>query len=163
MSRKTFLICSCLPSFIRLLDKRRALRCEPRGQSDRDHRIRAVVLDAVNLRDAMQPREQFALLRRQAQLAGDGTGAGKFPHLFQQRRDAFAGVDGDEERPRKMAAQPMKLRIETVRNSTTITALARDWNSPVPVGTLALINAVAPTASIPAGSLVKRVTGEAIR
>lgn len=62
--------------------------------------------------------------------------------------------------PRILGAQPMRLRVETVRQATTIATLAREWNSPVKAETLALINAVSLTATIPPGTLVKRVTGE---
>jgi len=54
----------------------------------------------------------------------------------------------------------MRLRIETLRRASTITNLSREWNSPVKAETLALINAVSLTETIPAGAQVKRVTGE---
>ncbi len=63
---------------------------------------------------------------------------------------------------RILAVQPMRLRIEPLRSPATITALSREWNSPVKPETLALINAVSLTESIPAGTLVKRVTGEKV-
>lgn len=63
---------------------------------------------------------------------------------------------------RILAVQPMRLRIETLRSPATITALSREWNSPVKPETLALINAVSLTESIPAGTLVKRATGEKV-
>ena len=61
---------------------------------------------------------------------------------------------------RILAVQPMRLRIETLRQASTITNLAREWNSPVKAETLALINAVSLSQAIPAGTQVKRVTGE---
>ena len=64
---------------------------------------------------------------------------------------------------RILAAQPLRLRIETLRQASTVSTLAREWNSPVKPETLALINAVSLTESIPAGALVKRVTGEKIQ
>ncbi|MEO8499549.1 MAG: M48 family metalloprotease [Vicinamibacteria bacterium] len=64
---------------------------------------------------------------------------------------------------RILAAQPMRLKIETLRQASTITNLAREWNSPVKVETLALINARSLTESIPAGTQVKRVVGEQVR
>jgi predicted Zn-dependent protease len=64
---------------------------------------------------------------------------------------------------RILSAQPLQLKIETVRSATTIANLARDWNPPVDLATLALINAVSPTETIPAGTLVKRVVGEKIQ
>ncbi|MBX7185832.1 MAG: M48 family metalloprotease [Vicinamibacteria bacterium] len=62
--------------------------------------------------------------------------------------------------PRVLAVQPMRLRIETLRQPATISNLAREWNSPVKPETLALINAVSLTEALPAGRQVKRVTGE---
>lgn len=64
---------------------------------------------------------------------------------------------------RILSVQPMRLRIETIRSATTLANLARDWNSPVKVETLALINGVAPNASLAPGRLVKRVTGESLQ
>ena len=64
---------------------------------------------------------------------------------------------------RILAAQPMRLRIETLRSASTIGNLARDWNSPVKAETLALINAVSLTEPIAAGARVKRVIGERIQ
>lgn len=61
---------------------------------------------------------------------------------------------------RILSAQPLRLKIETVRASTTLSRLSRDWNSPVDVATLALINAVTPEQTLSAGTLVKRVVGE---
>ena len=78
-------------------------------------------------------------------------------------KQAFAGWIRSFERltdQRLLSAQPMRLRIETLRQASTITKLARDWNSPVKAETLALINAVSLTEAIPAGTQVKRVTGE---
>lgn len=63
---------------------------------------------------------------------------------------------------RILGLQPMRLKIETLRSPTSISTLARQWNSPVKPETLALINAVSLTEPIPAGTLVKRVVGEAI-
>lgn len=65
--------------------------------------------------------------------------------------------------PRILAVQPMRLKIETLRQPATILALAREWNSPVKAETLALINAVSLTATIPAGTQVKRVMGEKVQ
>jgi predicted Zn-dependent protease len=65
--------------------------------------------------------------------------------------------------PRILAAQPMRLKIETLRQPATIAALAREWNSPVKAETLALINAVSLTERIPAGTQVKRITGEKVQ
>ncbi|MBK5256704.1 MAG: M48 family metalloprotease [Vicinamibacteria bacterium] len=65
--------------------------------------------------------------------------------------------------PRILAAQPLRLKIETVRSATTIADLSRAWKSPVKVETLALINAVEINQTIPAGTLVKRVVGEIIQ
>jgi predicted Zn-dependent protease len=59
--------------------------------------------------------------------------------------------------------QPMRLKLESTPRPTTITNLARDWNSPVKPETLALINAVSLTETIPSGTLVKRVTGEKVQ
>ena len=64
---------------------------------------------------------------------------------------------------RILSVQPMQLRIETLRSAATISSLARDWGSPVKAETLALINAVTLTASIPAGTQVKRVVGEKVQ
>ena len=64
---------------------------------------------------------------------------------------------------RTLSAQPLRLRIETLRSPATLSSLARDWNSPVTGETLALINAVALNQSIPAGTLVKRVVGEKVQ
>ena len=64
---------------------------------------------------------------------------------------------------RILAARPMRLKIETLRQASTISNLAREWNSPVKAETLALINAVSLTESIPARTLVKRVTGEKVQ
>ena len=61
---------------------------------------------------------------------------------------------------RALSVQPMRLRIETLRQASTLASLAREWNSPIKAETLALINAVSLTETIPAGTLVKRVTGE---
>jgi len=61
---------------------------------------------------------------------------------------------------RLLSAQPMRLKIETVRSLTTMANLARDWNSPVKAESLALINAVSLSESLPSGTLVKRVVGE---
>ncbi len=65
--------------------------------------------------------------------------------------------------PRILAVRPMHIRIETLRAASTISNLGHEWNSPVKVETLALINAVTLTESIPAGSKVKRVVGERIQ
>jgi predicted Zn-dependent protease len=62
--------------------------------------------------------------------------------------------------PRVLSIQPMRLRIETLRQPATIANLAREWNSPVKAETLALINAVSLTDVMPAGRQVKRVIGE---
>jgi predicted Zn-dependent protease len=64
---------------------------------------------------------------------------------------------------RILAVQPLHLRIETLRSPATISSLARDWNSPVKPETLALINAVSLSESIPVGSQVKRVVGERLQ
>ena len=64
---------------------------------------------------------------------------------------------------RILSARPMRLKIETLRQASTISNLAREWNSPVKAETLALINAVSLTESIPARTLVKRVTGEKVQ
>ncbi len=64
---------------------------------------------------------------------------------------------------RILSVQPMRLKIETVRSATTMANLARDWNSPVKVETLALINGVAANASLAPGRLVKRVTGQSVQ
>ena len=63
---------------------------------------------------------------------------------------------------RILSVQPMRLKIETLRSGATISNLAREWNSPVKAETLALINAVSLTDSIPAGTQVKRVVGEKV-
>lgn len=63
---------------------------------------------------------------------------------------------------RILSAQPMRLRIETLRRASNISDLAREWGSPVPAETLALINAVSVSQSIPVGTLVKRVIGEKV-
>jgi predicted Zn-dependent protease len=63
---------------------------------------------------------------------------------------------------RILSVQPMRLRIETLRSPATISSLSREWNSPVKPEALALINAVSLAESIPAGTLVKRVTGEKV-
>ena len=65
--------------------------------------------------------------------------------------------------PRALAVQLLRLRIETLRQPATIAGLSREWNSPVKAETLALINAVSLTEVIPAGTQVKRVTGEIVR
>ena len=59
---------------------------------------------------------------------------------------------------RILAVQPMRLRIETLRQASTITNLAREWNSPVKAETLALINAVSLPGTLPAPSQINRVT-----
>jgi len=64
---------------------------------------------------------------------------------------------------RILSAQPLRLRIETLRSAATLSRLARDWNSPVDLQTLALINAVTPEQTLAAGTLVKRVVGENIQ
>jgi len=64
---------------------------------------------------------------------------------------------------RILSAQPLRLRIETLRSAATLSRLARDWNSPVDLQTLALINAVTPEQTLAAGTLVKRVVGEKIQ
>lgn len=64
---------------------------------------------------------------------------------------------------RILGVQPLRLRIETVRSSATVAGLAREWNSPVKVETLALINGVKADDVLPAGSLVKRVVGDPIQ
>ena len=64
---------------------------------------------------------------------------------------------------RLLSVQPLHLRIETLRSPATISSLARDWNSPVKPETLALINAVSLSDSIPAGTQVKRVVGERLQ
>lgn len=64
---------------------------------------------------------------------------------------------------RILAAQPMRLKIETLRSATTISSLSRTWDSPVKVETLALINGVSVHQSLPAGTLVKRVVGEKVQ
>jgi predicted Zn-dependent protease len=61
---------------------------------------------------------------------------------------------------RILSVQPMRLKIEQVRSATTLANLAREWNSPVKPETLALINGMPMTATIPAGEKVKRVIGE---
>lgn len=63
---------------------------------------------------------------------------------------------------RFLDAQPLRLRIETLRGASDVGRLARDWNSPVKAETLALINGVRPDTPLPAGALVKRVVGEPI-
>jgi predicted Zn-dependent protease len=65
--------------------------------------------------------------------------------------------------PRLLSVQPLRLRIETLRSAATISSLAREWSSPVKAETLALINSVSLTESIPRGAQVKRVVGESIR
>ena len=64
---------------------------------------------------------------------------------------------------RILSVQPMRLKIESVRSATTIANLARDWNSPVKVETLARINGVAANATILPGRQVKRVVGESFQ
>lgn len=64
---------------------------------------------------------------------------------------------------RILSAQPMRLKIETLRSAATISSLARGWNSPVKVETLALINGVSLTENLPSGTLVKRVVGEKVQ
>lgn len=65
--------------------------------------------------------------------------------------------------PRILGAQPMRLKVETLRQAATVLGLAREWNSPVKAETLALINAVSLTESIPAGAQVKRIIGEKVQ
>ena len=60
---------------------------------------------------------------------------------------------------RVLSVQPLRLRIETLRASSTIGNLAREWKSPVKPEALALINAVGIADELPAGTLVKRVIG----
>ncbi len=81
-------------------------------------------------------------------------------------RPAFAAWIRSFERltdQRILSVQPLHLRIETLRSPATISSLARDWNSPVKPETLALLNAVSLSESIPAGSQVKRVVGERLQ
>ena len=56
--------------------------------------------------------------------------------------------------------QPRRIEIVTLRRAMTVAEFAREYGSPIPVEELALINQVqGPNAVLPAGSLVKRVTG----
>jgi predicted Zn-dependent protease len=64
---------------------------------------------------------------------------------------------------RILAVQPMRIRIETLRAPSTVANLAREWNSPVKPETLALLNAATVNASLPAGTMVKRIVGEKVQ
>jgi predicted Zn-dependent protease len=62
--------------------------------------------------------------------------------------------------PAILDVQPQRIDIVQLRDTITVDELARRYDSPVPPSTLAVLNQVAgPGARLPAGTLVKRVTG----
>jgi predicted Zn-dependent protease len=59
-----------------------------------------------------------------------------------------------------LSIQPRRIDIVTLNRSMTVAEFARQYNSPIAVHELALINQVeGPNAVLPAGSMVKRVVG----
>jgi predicted Zn-dependent protease len=62
--------------------------------------------------------------------------------------------------PAVLNVQPQHVDVITVDRRTTITALAHQHPSPVPVATLALINQVDATTPLEPGRIVKWVVGQ---
>ena len=76
---------------------------------------------------------------------------------------AFRGTLGSFQRvtdPRLLNVKPQRLRIVTLRSAMTLTQFNQQNPSVIPMEQLALINAVTPTAILPAGTMVKRVVAE---
>jgi predicted Zn-dependent protease len=62
--------------------------------------------------------------------------------------------------PAILNVQPQRIDVVQLRDTITVDELARRYDSPVPPSTLAVLNQVrGPGAQLPAGMLVKRVTG----
>ena len=76
---------------------------------------------------------------------------------------AFRGTIGSFARltdPRALAVKPMHLRLVTLPRAMTLTEFNTQFPSAVPLAQIALINAMQTGATIPAGTLVKRVVVE---
>ncbi|MCC6930410.1 MAG: M48 family metalloprotease [Gemmatimonadaceae bacterium] len=76
---------------------------------------------------------------------------------------AFRGTIGSFARltdPAALAAKPMRVRLVSLPRAMTLNDFNTQYPSAVPVATIALINGVDATASIPSGTLVKRVVVE---
>jgi predicted Zn-dependent protease len=79
---------------------------------------------------------------------------GEYQGVFQQSIGSF----GPLRDPAILALQPSRLRMVRVGDSLTLAEFNRRFPSTIPVGELAVINAVAgPDSVLPAGTLVKRV------
>jgi predicted Zn-dependent protease len=61
--------------------------------------------------------------------------------------------------PAALAAQPARLELVTLDQAMTLEQFQSRYPSTIPLAELALINGVQPGATLPAGRLVKRVTG----
>ena len=59
--------------------------------------------------------------------------------------------------PKALAAQPMRVHVETVKKAMTLAQYNQLYPSAIPIAELALINGVEPGTSLNAGQLVKRV------
>ncbi len=76
---------------------------------------------------------------------------------------AFRNTIGSFQRvtdPRLLNVRPQRLRIVTLRSAMSLTQFNQQNPSVIPLEQLALINAVSPTATLPAGTQVKRVVAE---
>jgi predicted Zn-dependent protease len=82
---------------------------------------------------------------------------------FQQWDNAFRATIGSFQRvtdARLLDVKPQRVRLVRTQAAMTLTQFNQQYPSAIPIEQLALINAIAPTASIPAGTLVKRIVVE---
>ncbi len=83
--------------------------------------------------------------------------------LFGNYAAAFRGTIGSFARltdPTALAAKPMRVRLVTLPRAMTLGEFNTQYPSAVPLATIALINGIDAAASIPSGTLVKRVVTE---
>jgi len=76
---------------------------------------------------------------------------------------AFRGTIGSFQRvtdPRQLNVKTQRLRIVALRSAMSLTQFNQQSPSVIPMDQLALINAVTPTETLPAGTLVKRIVLE---
>ena len=82
----------------------------------------------------------------------------------QQRFGAYRGVFGQSlgsfrrlTDPAALNVQPVRVRLVRLPRAMTITEFHQAYPSPIPIAQVALINGVDANATLPAGTLVKRV------
>ena len=108
--------------------------------------------------------EDGVLAGNVAFVALDGRTFRLLAYTPQQRFGAYRGVFGQSlgsfrrlTDPAALNVQPVRVRLVRLPRAMTITEFHQAYPSPIPVAQVALINGVAANATLPAGTLVKRV------